>query len=488
MLKFACYGPDRQPDRLLLDGAYAVGNDGVPVRADITAQNSLIVCNPRGTDPIGIGLLWPVDGFGTISLETTRLPPRTQPYHLHIELARHRLMRISLKREEWGLFDYPGIDEISREVEQARQLFVAALKSKDDPVAAAKLADESLSHAMIASEKLCRFHASVFLSRRQKTGGFGRRYLGAGAAAAAATPALIGRVREAADFLRLPMNWRDLQPKEQGVNYAYADGWAKLAAAQKLPLTAGPLLNFGVRFVPDWMYIWENDYDSIKEYAGEHVRRTVRRYAGAVTTWIAASGLHAESVFDLSVEQIIELTRIATTITKQTAPRSQVIVELCQPWGEYYARNQRTIPPLLYADMVVQSGVQFDAFGLQFLIGGPGFHVRDLFQISSLIDRLANVGKPLNVTAVACPSAASPNGKGGEAGTWRGAWSETLQADWMQAFLEIALSKPYVDTVCVHELADEPDQPIPNGGLLRPDLTPKPSYERILALRKQLAP
>lgn len=487
MLKFACFGRERQPDRLNLDGAYAVGNDGVPVRAEIGASSGLIACAPRTADPIGLALMWPVDGFGTVLLETTRLPLRDKPYNLHVELARHRLMRISLKREEWGLFDYPGLEEISKEIDQARGLFVSALQHQSEPLTSAKLADQSLSHAMRASERLCRFHASVFLSRRQKTGGFGRRYLGAAAPTPPPSPSLASRMREALDFIRIPTPWRDLQPKEQGVNYAHPDAWAKQAAALKLSITGGPLLNFGVRFVPDWMYIWQNDYESLMEYAAEHIRRTVRRYAGAVTSWIAASGIHAESVFDLSVEQIIELTRMATTIVKQTAARSQVIIELTQPWGEYYARNQRSIPPQLYADMVVQSGVQFDAFGLQFLVGGPGFHVRDLFQISGLIDRLANVGKPLHVTATACPSG-TVDSRGNDAGRWHDDWSDSVQSEWIEAMLEICLSKPYVDTVCLQELADVGDQVIPLGGLLRGDLSPKPAFERVLQIRKRLVP
>ena len=32
------------------------------------------------------------------------------PYILNVELARAQLMRIAQKREDWGLFDYPGAE------------------------------------------------------------------------------------------------------------------------------------------------------------------------------------------------------------------------------------------------------------------------------------------------------------------------------------------------------------------------------------------
>lgn len=487
MLSFACYGRDRQPDRLHIDTAYAVGADGVPVRADITAAESCIRVTPRGNEPVGLALLWPVTDGGEILVETTRLPLRPEPYNLHVELARQRLMRISLKREEWGLFDYPGIEDMAAEIDRARDLFVAALQHGGEPLTAAKLADESLALSVAASERLSRFHASVFLSRRQQSNGFSRRFLGVGVAGVQPTPALTQLVAENYDFVRVPFVWRDIQPKEQGVTYAHADAWMKACAAAKLPVRAGPMLNLGVRSVPDWMYIWENDFDTISDMAREHIRRTVKRYGSAVTSWDVATGLHAGSVFDLSIEQIMDLTRLAATTTKQLAPRAQVILDIAHPWGEYYARNQRTIPPLLYAEMAVQSGIPFDAFGLQLLSGSNGYHVRDLFQVSALIDRLANLGKSIHVSALACPSVdPRAGGRADDGGRWNGPWDEPIQAAWFDAMLEVALSKPYVDTVCVRDLIDHPDAAVPGGALLKADQTPKAAFNSMIELRKRL--
>ena len=117
--------------------------------------------------------------------------------------------------------------------------------------------------------------------------------------------------------------------------------------------------------------------------------------------------------------------------------------------------------------MVVQSGVSFDAFGLEFLFGHDGYHVRDLFKISSLIDRLANLGKPLHVSAVTCPSGGNSGVQPSGGGQWHAPWSDEIQAEFMVAFLEVALSKPYVESVCLAELADGPDLLIPTGGVLQ---------------------
>ena len=256
---------------------------------------------------------------------------------------------------------------------------------------------------------MSRFHAAVFLGRRQQTGGFSRPFLGVKVANESMTPAVARQAGEAFDFAHIPFVWRNIQPTEQNPNYDSIEATIKACAAAKLALRGGPLLAFGVSSVPDWMYIWENDFESIYEAAREHVERTVQRYARQISSWVVASGLQADNVFGFSFEQTMELTRMAANVTKQAAPRSQVLIDLSQPWGEYYARNQQTIPPLLYADMAVQSGINFDGFGLQFIFGiaSDGYHVRDPFQVSVLIDKLANLGKPLHVTALGAPRASS---------------------------------------------------------------------------------
>jgi len=483
VLKFACYLEGHDPQPPDLRGAHLVGIDGVPVRGDVRVVGNTITCESRNQEPLGISVLWPVQGYGNVQLQTTRLPMRDEPYHLHIELVRHRLMRISVKREEWGLFDYPGVEEIAARVDQARDLFLEALQKTEDPPAAARVADRALALAVAASEEFCRFHASVFIARRRQSGGFARGFLGVSIAPMAPPRALTKRFSEVFDFVQIPFVWRDIQPDEQHLRYDAIDRWVAKSARAGLSVRGGPVLNFGVQFVPDWMYLWENDYEAIFSFAREHVRRTVQRYTGRIGSWIVASGLHADNVFSFNFEQVIDLTRMAASITRQAAPQAQIVLDLTQPWGEYFARNQRTAPPLLYAEMAVQSGISFDGFGLQFVFGldSEGFHLRDMLQISSLIDQLANLGKPLHITAVAVPSDEAAAGVADQP------WSESAQADWVADFSAIALSKPYVEDICLQTLTDGVCSGVPTGGVLRADLTPKPAFERLAEVRRGLA-
>ena len=61
-----------------------------------------------------------------------------------------------------------------------------------------------------------------------------------------------------------------------------------------------------------------------------------------------------------------------------------------------------------------------------------------------------------------------------------------MQAEWLTTVCEIALSKPYVETVCIQALVDRPDDIIADGGVLRENLTAKPALARLIELRKRL--
>jgi hypothetical protein len=495
MLSFAVFLDGKPAEKVNLAGAYLVGSDDVPLRAEISFQNGTVTCKKRAAGPAGLAVLWEVAGVGTILLETIRVQERERPYILQVELARGRLMRITHKIEDWGLHDYEGIGELAAKLDRARERLIAALQADNAP-AAAVLGDEALALAVSASEAISRFHAEAFLARRKQSGALGRRILGCRIHLDKPSEVCRKRLVAAFDFVNLPIVWRDIEPTEQNFNWKPLDNWVELLGKNQTPMRGASLLSFNDRSVPDWLYIWEHDFDTIRDLAFEHVRRVINRYGQYIQVWNVISGIHANNCFTFSFEQLMELTRMAAALTKQLCPRGVAILELVAPWGEYYARNQRTIPPLLYADMAVQSGVNFDAFGLQFQIGPgtDGMFVRDMFQISSVLDLFAKLGRPLHVTGVQVPSdtAIRTSGESTEGaqdldgGEWHEPWNEQVQADWLRQFLEIALSKSFVETVSWHGLVDHGQQKVPHGGLLHGDLTPKAAYRELLSIRNEL--
>lgn len=485
MLRFAVTREGSAVRDLDLSGAYVVGSDGVPLRAELEFRDSQVICAKRADGPAALALVWPVRACGTMMLETSRLMDRDQPYNLALELARGRLTRINLKREDWGLFDFDGVEPVANEITVARDLMVDSLKA-DTPLKQAQLAEQALQAAILAGEKLSHFHADIFLARRKQVHAFTRRTIGCTVDLSNTAEVYRQRLREVSDYVYLPVPWRLIEPKQGEFNWRPFDAWIEWLAKHRTPMRLGPLVSFSEANIPPWASMYETDFETVRNLIFDHVRRVVERYANYVYQWDVISGVHADNTFEFSFEQLMEITRVTVALVKQLAPRAQTLINLVAPWGEYYARNQRTIPPMLYADMVVQSGIGFDGVGAQFLFGpsSDGMFVRDMFQISEKLDRLGNLGKPVHLTAVQVPSRPFSNGRSG--GCWRTPWDESVQALWAKEFYTIALSKPFIESVTWLDLADREAGLIPSGGLLQADLTPKPAFKVIKDARSEL--
>jgi len=488
MLRFNVYRNGATASDVDLAGAYVFGQDMIPVRADLAASNGQISCTKRVPGACGLAVLWEVGSAGNYLLPTTRLPERGRPYNLNVELARGQLTRIAQKREDWGLFDFADAEGINKEYDGSRQKFVESLKTRE-PGAAASLADEALVGALTLGEKMALYHADILLNRRKAGGGALRTNFGCMVDLFSTSEEYAERLRSAFDLISIPVPWKHTEPKERQYQFGQVDAWVNWAARNKKAVHVGPLLSFEPAHLPEWLYIWEHDYESLRDVIYEHIQRIVKRYEKQVRVWNVVSGIHAYNSFNLNFEQLMELTRMSCLLVKKLAPQSQVMIDLAMPWGEYYARNQRTIPPLLYADMAVQSGIKFDAFGVQLLMGVPvdGLYVRDILQISSLLDEFVAMSKTVHVTACQVPSDVTPDAWdawGGQApipkaGLWHAFWSQRLQAEWLQAFGRIAISRPFVESICWRDLADYEGHYIPHGGLCRNDLQEKLAYKEL---------
>ena len=134
-------------------------------------------------------------------------------------------------------------------------------------------------------------------------------------------------------------------------------------------------------------------------------------------------------------------------------------------------------------DMVVQSGINFDAFGLRMDLGEDevGAHTRDMMQISAMLDFLSPIAKPFFIGNVFVPTnipAESSSDSGGQE-----QWTESAQAQWLEQFFKVVLSKPFVESVIYSNFADSDDRQKAQTGLMTRDLQPKKSFVSLKKLR-----
>jgi len=485
-VKFQVFKNGRIVDKFTLCGSYLFGTDGISIRrAQIDFQDGLIHCKKSNLETAGLALLWPIDGFGKVLLSTTCLPERTRPYNLNVEIARAKLMQIINKREDWSFFNsIEGLGDISKE---AQNLFIRAVQNISDAPTAAKLADESLKKAIVFSEKLAIKQAKSLFDARCKNRGFGRGCLGC-----RVNVSQIGNSRYVEKLLELfgavtiPVKWPRMEPEKGIYDFSAIDACVKVLEKKKFTISAGPLLCFHEEYLPEWLVSSGAGFEKILETAYQFISKVVARYSGSIRSWTVISGLNAFNYFGFSFEHALEITRAANMAVKAASDKAVKIIEIANPWGEYYAEAPNSIPPLVYVDMIVQSGINFDAFGLplQFGKNQMGMHIRDMMEISAVLDYFGPVAKPLYITGVEVPSQNGTDLYASQvAGVWHEEWDELRQEQWIEQFYKIAFSKPFVDIVTYSNLTDTVDNTIVNSGLLTERLEPKKSCRALKKLK-----
>jgi hypothetical protein len=499
MLKFLVFDENKPAAKWPLRNAYLLGSDNSAMRCDIRfdGDHGMILCEKREGGAASLALQQPVGDCGELTLQTCLLPERDEPYILSLELARHRLMVLYNKLEDWAMFELSPDHAVMKRVEAARRMFVEALcLQTTDPAGSDRIARDCLVVSVDGSEELALAHAELLLARRKASASLPRHPLGVGVAADQNSDRLRQGIVAAFDFINLPMNWKQLVPVEGEYRWAAIDNWVEWCSKHRLPITAGPLIAFDPAQLPDWLYIWEHDYDTVRDVIYEHVEKVVTRYRNVINGWNIVSGLHVNSHFAFTFDQLMDLTRMTTMLVKKIQPAAKAIIEMRQPFGEYYAHNQRSIPPLMYGDLIVQNAIQFDALGVKLLMGQAvsGQFTRDLMQVSNLLDAMAVFSKPIHLS-IDVPSEpvtqmmlAAP--EGGEpvdpnSGVWRKPWSALVQSRWMEAALQIAMSKPFVEAVAWSELMDHPEIELPLGGLIGEDMQLKTAFRRMVNFRRQ---
>jgi hypothetical protein len=486
-VRFQVFKKGKIVDSFVLSGAYMFGSDGTSLRkVEISFSEGTIHCERASRDTAALALLWDVQGFGRIMLPTTCLPERERPYCLNLEITRARLMQTLSRREDWALFDETV--ELEEIWQQALDLFVKAVQSSHDLAQASVLADKSLRKAMIFSEKMAITQADTLFKARKSSRGFNRASLGTHVH----TPSLdqkmyVDGVAGISDFAVIEINWAQIEKTPEVYDFSEMDRCVDALTAKKMLFMAGPLLHFHKDSLPQWLFEGRPGFEDIRDAAYRFITEVVTRYRRRISRWIVVSGLNAWNYCAFSVEQILEMTRSANMAVKAVHPRGIRVIEVANLWGEYHGILPNSVSPVAYMDMVIQSGVTFDAFALQVRFGRneTGLHVRDMLQVTSLLDYLSLLGKPLYITQVQIPSD-SGTGDCDEtvAGVWHKAWDRKRQALWLDQFYRIVMSKPMVDAVVYGNVADHSESLIQHSGVLTESFKPKDAYRVLRRFRE----
>lgn len=483
MLEFAVYDENGPAETWPIEGAHLVGADDVPVPGKVRFKDGRIRCEKRGSSAVGLCLPFAVGEQRRLMLQTCLLPDREQPYVLSVELARHRIKTFIAKSEEWQMFDLSAEHPAMSLWEQARQVFTEAMIT-DDPIEADRKARDSLDAAIEATERLAMAHAEILLHRRFGSKRASSSTLGVRVWPERNSQGLRDLVEREFDVVMLPLTWREIEIEEGKYNWEPLDRWVQWAKKAGKPIIAGPLVDFSRQSVPDWMYVWQHDYETCRDMAYDHVERVVHRYRNHVGMWNIGAGLNTNDNFQFKPEQMFDLVRMANLIVRQARKGARTMIEVTQPFGEHCANSPESMYPLSFLERLVQEGIRIDAIGVQAIFGEErlGRFTRDMMQISAMLDRFYYLELPIVVTAACVPSGQrDQNG-----GWWLGPWSPEAQCEWIARFFPLAMSKPFIESIFWGELYDHDQATVASGGLVSEEGKAKPAMKKLLGLRRRL--
>lgn len=491
----------------LLDWAYASDKNWDAFHSNITSSNEGVkISDTEGHDKFGINVRWNVEDFGYIYItadnggEFYELPSsgKSETLNLNFELAKSRVVRnrkrMDLHKKDGWLPSY----EVMAFVNLSEELFNDAEKSQTDNEKCAELSQKSLLYAMKSSEMIELENAEYLINKNGPRENF---FIGCDARGFTEMDPdvfmeLFSDVFNYATITHYleSSSYQDFEPKRGELKFDIRDAVFKELKNKNITVEGRPLFYFYKTVTPDWLR--NMNYDDLLKYVEKHTKEVVGHYGDGMYAWEVINEAHDwANELQLKPEQIVDVTKLACEIAKDTNPKVQRLINNCCPfaeyvqlkkWGDIDAKYPQRTPQQFMQDLV-DAEVDFTITGQQMY-----FPYRDLSDTIIEIERMSKFGRPVHLTEVGATS--GPSKYSIETGSleitnepyiWHRHWDEELQADWIEDVYTLAFSKPWVEAINWYDFVD-PYSWIKNGGLISSTKGEKKlSYERIKKLEKK---
>jgi hypothetical protein len=214
------------------------------------------------------------------------------------------------------------------------------------------------------------------------------------------------------------------------------------------------------------------------------------RYIGKIRSWEIAARVNSGGGLILNEDQRLTLVARILSAARQVDQENQLYLRVDQPWGEYQTKGQHRLSPYQFVDALSRSGIGLSGVNLELAYGyqPTGSSVRDILDLSRLIDHWSTLGIPLHVTLI-LPSSSrhdplATRNLQVEPGGWKIPWSEGSQSQMAELYLPLLMAKQQVVGIYWGHYLDSAEHQFPHAGLLRLDNAVKPALHQIAALKK----
>jgi len=480
-------------------------------------------------ETMSLEVLWPVPGFGKLLVRADNCGrgyrvSRGTPLTIELvpELARSRIAAA----RRW-ISDHNGGTAASADAARGLDSADALMRqaaSVRDPAQRSILAGRALAIALNASEAevMAEARASIRRNRRGRIivealdenrrplpnlrlrvsqrrfdflfGAFNDGY----------DPETIARMRAAGlNYATMYLSWARTEPRDGLFDFGAIDRSFDPEAAlaeDGFTVRGHALVWMADAEMPRYMHRMRGNRAAIRSEVERRVAAIVGHYGDRVAIWEANNEGHAAwAQWGLDRAGMIDVVGTAATEIRRLAPQSEIMINLALPLGEdvalkYYPFIRQvsagrisnfSSDPYGYAEELSRAGVPYDLIGLQFYNGGyvdvlgrEQVPAIDLFRFAEELDRYARLGKPIQITEIAAPSAT--RGGPGES-FWHQHAGAATQADYLEGVFTIAYGNQNVRGINWWDFYDN-GAFVESGGLFDRSLHPKPAYARLKEL------
>lgn len=488
--RFLVHPPDRLSPRDL-ERAFLAGADYVPWLCRTRPIEGGFLIERDASDSCCLHIPWRVEGHGQVVLTTATLVERATPYHLEVELARGKLNQLRNQLADWTAMGMTVPDDVAAKMRTAAELFAQAATSQHEPDRAAVTAAGALRAALdVADSLVAAFTEQAYMARHRQSPKLAT-LLGVNLDTTEPGGLLGDALAKAFNTAKVPFSWHDIEAHEGTAQWERCDRQIAWCESRQMRVYGGPLLAFDRRGLPDWVSLWEDDFDNLQDLVSDYVRRVVERYKGRVNVWQCAARLYSTEILALSEEDRLRLVVRAIEVVRRADPNTPTVVCFDRPWADYMRDVPLDLSPLHLCDALVRSGLGLAGIALELNVGcDPGGSVpRDPLEFSRLVDRWGSLGLPLVIELTLPSSAASdPHARPAIApmsDVLRDGWSPTAQQAWVERYVPLLLSKPAVHALLWNQCADSDPHDYPHAGLIDTTGRAKPALTTLARLRRE---
>jgi len=478
--------PPRRITEEVAQQAYLSGIDLATWKVRAGVENGQLVLQRAVSDSANLHLPWPIEGRGWLGLRTGSLIEQAQPYQLPLELARGTVGQLRDQLAEWQMIGLVVPEAVTAKVYEAVRCLAQAAVSQEEPTASAKLAETAMRTALDAGDLLAAAYVERTLATRRRTAAKPPAVLGGDLGHSLLDDATARQFLLTFNAAVVPVCWRDIEAAEGRFDWSVCDRQVDWCQAHGLKVFGGPLLLLDPRGLPDWLYLWEDDFDSVLSFASEFIQAAVTRYRGKIEAWQCAGRVNTAEVLSLTEEEKLRLAARAIELVRSLDPKAATLVSFDQPWAEYMSRREMDLPPLHVAAALLRAGLDVRGLVLEINLGyQPGGTLpRTVLDFSRQLDYWSLLGLPLLIS-LCVPSAADDDPLAGRrVNILPGPWTAKAQQTWIARYLPLILAKSYVQGGIWSQLRDSEPHDFPHGGLFDRQRQPKPALQTLASMRQ----